>query len=216
MIVSVFASSLLATLTLALGTPDSATIQARQVQALSPYAPVPASCPTTPLVRRAQGISSSEAAYIAHRKPLAAQALAAWLKTTGAAFAAPKTYPTLAITTSGGGLRSLLCGAGVIQAFDARDSSLSTSGLYQAMTYQGGLSGGAWLLSSLAANNWPTVSSLKTGLWEQAFEDSLLLPDNLFASTAYQEVTDDLLAKQAAGFPPTLTGQSRSLVDGRQ
>jgi len=105
-------------------------------------------------------------------------------------------------------LRSLLCGAGVIQALDARDSNLSTSGLYQAMTYQGGLSGGAWLLSSLAANNWPTVSSLKTGLWEQAFEDSLLLPDNLFASTAYQEVADDLLAKQAAGFPPTLTGES--------
>lgn len=178
----------------------------RQVQATTPYAPTTATCPSTPLVRQANGVSSSEASYISKRKVIASQALSAWLKKTGAGFSTPKTYPTLGMTTSGGGLRSLLCGAGVVQAFDARDSNLSTSGVYQAMTYEAGLSGGAWLLSSIAANNWPTISSLKTGLWEQAFEDSLLLPDNLFASTAYQAVTDDLLAKQLAGFPPTLTG----------
>ena len=73
------------------------------------------------------------------------------------------------------------------------------------MTYQSGLSGGAWLLSSIAGNNYPTVSSLKTSLWEQAFEDSLLLPDFLLASVAYAAVSNDVVAKNDAGFPPTIT-----------
>jgi hypothetical protein len=36
----------------------------------------------------------------------------------------------IALTTSGGGYRSLLTGAGVIQGLDARDSNVSTSGLF--------------------------------------------------------------------------------------
>lgn len=109
------------------------------------------------------------------------------------------------MTTSGGGYRSLLLGAGVIQGMDERDSNVSTSGLYQALTYQAGLSGGAWLLSSLAGNNYPTVTSLKTGLWEAAFQQSLLVPEFLLASQAYGQITADIVAKQAAGFTPTLT-----------
>ena len=73
------------------------------------------------------------------------------------------------------------------------------------MTYQAGLSGGAWLLSSFAGNNYPTISSLKTGLWEQAFQDSLLLPDFLLSSVAYAAVSNDIVAKNTAGFPPTIT-----------
>ena len=111
----------------------------------------------------------------------------------------------VALTTSGGGYRSLLLGAGVIQGLNMRDSNISTSGLFQALTYQAGLSGGAWLLSSFAGNNYPTITSLKKGLWEQAFQDSLLVPEFLLASEAYAEVTNDILAKEAAGFPPTLT-----------
>lgn len=65
--------------------------------------------------------------------------------------------------------------------------------------------GGAWLLSSLAGNNWPTISSLQAGLWTQAFQDSILLPDFLLATVAYAEVTNDIVAKNNAGFPPTLT-----------
>ena len=81
--------------------------------------------------------------------------------------------------------------AGVVQAFDIRDSNVGTGGVYQGLTYQSGLSGGSWFLSSLAGNNWPTVTSLKTGLWEQAFETSLLVPANLLSAsglTAYAYV----------------------------
>lgn len=75
----------------------------------------------------------------------------------------------------------------------------------QSLTYQSGLSGGSWLLSSLVGNDYPTVTYLKQNLWTQAFEDSLLVPDNLLVSQAYSAVVSDLTAKELAGFPPTLT-----------
>lgn len=73
------------------------------------------------------------------------------------------------------------------------------------MTYQAGLSGGAWLLSSFAGNNYPTITTLKNDLWAQAFEDSLLVPDNLLVAEAYADIVDDIAAKDLAGFSPTLT-----------
>jgi lysophospholipase len=109
------------------------------------------------------------------------------------------------LTTSGGGYRSLLSGAGVIQGLDSRDSDVSTSGLYQALTYQAGLSGGGWMLSSIAGNNWPTVSYLKENLWQTAFRDSLLDPSFLLAFASYADVVSDILAKDTAGYPTTLT-----------
>lgn len=123
------------------------------------------------------------------------------------------------MTTSGGGYRSLLSGAGVIQALDDRDSTGTTSGLYQAMTYQAGLSGGGWLLSSIAGNNYPTISYLKENLWHEAFAHSLLDPDNLLAAVAYAEVVRDIEGKDAAGYDVTLTDPygrllSYQLLDG--
>ena len=171
--------------------------------ALSGYAPVPAVCPNTTLVRTATGISASESSYIAARAPLASAALGAWLKKVNSAFSTAN-LPAVALTTSGGGYRSLLIGAGVIQALDSRDSNVGTSGLYQGLTYQSGLSGGSWLLSSFAGNNYPTISNLETTLWTTAFADSLLVPANLDVGGAYAQVTVDVLAKNAAGFPPTI------------
>ena len=171
---------------------------------LSLYPPIPAICPATPLVRPAIGLSSSESSFISNRKAKANAGLVSWLQKTNSGFGTT-VLPTAALTTSGGGYRSLLTGAGVIQGFDARDSNVGTSGVFQGLTYQAGLSGGAWLLSSLAGNNYPTVSSLRDGLWEQAFQDSLLDPEYLLAAAAYAEVTADIVAKQDAGFPPTLT-----------
>lgn len=180
---------------------DGATI--RQVP--SGYAPRQAQCPSTPLVRPAIGLSTSEESFLRRRKSRADQGLRAWLQKTSPAFNNTGRLPTLALTTSGGGYRSLLSGAGVIQGYDVRDSNVSTSGLYQAFTYQAGLSGGAWLLSSLAGNDYPTISSLRDDLWIEAFRDSLLLPSFLTSSVAYGQVTNDVVAKDRAGFPPTLT-----------
>lgn len=168
------------------------------------YAPTSGVCPGTPLVRPATGLSSSETTYITGRKAKAAVALQAWLQKTNSGFQTTA-LPSVALTTSGGGYRSLLCGAGVLQGFDSRDSNVGTSGVFQGLTYQAGLSGGAWLLSSFAGNNYPTVTSLKKNLWEKAFAETLILPDGVFVAVADAAITNDILAKQKAGFSPTLT-----------
>jgi lysophospholipase len=49
--------------------------------------------------------------------------------------------PALGMTSSGGGYRALLEGSGVVQGFDGRDSTSNVNGLYQALTYESGLSG---------------------------------------------------------------------------
>ena len=174
-------------------------------RALSPYAPITATCPSTALIRPASGINSNEASYISSRKPKANAGLSAWLKKRGSF--STSSLPVVGFTSSGGGLRALLETAGVVQGFDIRDSSVGTSGVYQGLTYESGLSGGSWFLSSLAGNNWPTVTSLKTGLWEQAFQNSLLLPANLLSIsglTEYAALSVDLAAKETAGYDVTI------------
>ena len=188
-----------------LSEPNSRRLDTIQDRAVNPYAPTHTVCPSTPLYRPANGISSRESSYVNARKPLADAALRSFLGKNSPNFGKPSTYPTVALATSGGGLRSLLIGAGVHQALDVRDGgNSSVAGLYQALTYETALSGGGWLLGSLAGNNWPTVTSLRSGLWERTFSASLLLPENFATGDAYAHVAADLVAKQAAGFSPTV------------
>lgn len=106
---------------------------------LTPYQPVSTECPERPLVRDATELSTQESDYISSRKEKADEALAAWLEKHGSFNT--DSQPTVALASSGGGYRALLSGAGVVQAFDARDSDTDVSGLYQALTYHSGLSG---------------------------------------------------------------------------
>ena len=167
------------------------------------YAPKPITCPSTPLVRAASGLSSAEASYITARKAVASAALSKWLQKVNPNLPTSN-LPTVALTTSGGGYRSLLTGAGVVQALDARDSSVGTSGLYQGLTYQAGLSGGGWFLSSLAGNDYPTVSYLQKNLWSAAFAQTLLVPAGPSSETAYAQITANVIAKSVAGYEPTI------------
>jgi lysophospholipase len=112
--------------------------------------------------------------------------------------------PRVALAISGGGYRSLLTGAGVIQAFDGREQTTRTlfSGLLQGITYQTGTSGGAWLLTSFAANNYPTISSLRDSLWIQRFQYFLISPNP--AQPDYSAIAiAQIVGKQAAGFKVT-------------
>ena len=168
------------------------------------YAPKRSVCPSTPLVRPANSISSNEATYIAQRKPKADVALAQWLTKTNSGFGTSQ-LPTVGLTTSGGGYRSLLVGAGVIQGLDSRDSTVvGTAGVFQGITYQSGLSGGAWFLSSLAGNDYPTISYLRDNLWEKTFAEGLLLAPILVNSGIAVPIEVDIAVKAAAGFEPTL------------
>lgn len=194
------------------------TTAAPTPRAVSGYAPSPAACPATQLVRQANGISSAESSYIAQRYQKASQALESWLKSVDESFACGGggwgnwdghgNAPVLALTSSGGGYRAMLAGGGVIKGFDGRETETTgVSGIYQALTYEAGLSGGSWLLSSIAGNNYPTISSLQTTLWEPALQASLLVPEILLSPQAapiYSAVEADIQAKRAAGFAPTI------------
>ncbi|ORY61540.1 lysophospholipase catalytic domain-containing protein [Pseudomassariella vexata] len=200
------------TLSLAAPAPAPALAPAARIPAevgkriTSNYQPIDTTCPATSLVRAADGISTAEQAYITARKAVADKALAAWLLKQSSAFDT-SSLPTVGLTTSGGGYRSLLVGAGFYQGLDSRDTDETTGGLVQSLTYQAGLSGGSWFLSSLAGNNWPTVSYLKANLWEDAFDNSLLVPANIFSIdglTQYAVIVGELSAKEEAGYDTTL------------
>ncbi|GAM83015.1 hypothetical protein ANO11243_010010 [Dothideomycetidae sp. 11243] len=171
---------------------------------LSSYAPTLTTCPSTSLNRVASSINPSEAAYIASRQNKARPALASWIKSVDSTFDT-SVLPIVAFAASGGGYRAMLQAAGVVQAFDSRDSSTTTSGLFQGLSYFGGLSGGSWLLSSLAGNNWPTVSSLYKSKWATALADTVLLPGGIFSAPFdLLQIDLDLKAKTTAGYPTTI------------
>lgn len=174
--------------------------------ATSAYAPVSVTCPSSLIRTAATGaLSTDEQTYLTARKTLADTALRSWLKATNPDFATTAKLPTLGLSISGGGYRAFLIGAGVIQALDANDSAVSTSGLYQAITYQSALSGGSWLLSSLADNNFPAVSSILASQWSTAFSNGLLAPNGLWTLLSYAQILTDINAKENAGFNSTLT-----------
>ncbi|CAJ0546497.1 Ff.00g011240.m01.CDS01 [Fusarium sp. VM40] len=186
----------------------------------SAYAPKHVSCPSSPLVRGATGICDAESDYVTRRHQKASAALKTWLRSVDKGFNevtkdwSAKSYakgtkaPVVALTSSGGGYRAMLSGAGVIKAFDGREKvKTGVSGLYQALTYEAGLSGGSWLLSSLAGNNYPTISSLQKKLWEEALQSSLLVTSILVSpqkDPIYDTVEANVMAKREAGFEPTI------------
>lgn len=173
--------------------------------AASPYAPVTSTCPSESLVRSANGISEQEEAYITSRKAKADFALHSWLATV-LPDVDSSSLPSLALAVSGGGFRSLLTGAGVIQAMDSRENTnFTTSGLYQALTYQAGLSGGAWLLSAIAEDDWPTISDLRDNVWETQFAGGILNATIATTVGDYSEIAEDIIEKGNAGYPVSLT-----------
>lgn len=189
-----------------LGLAGHASAAAIDTRSLAPYAPVSASCPSTPLVRTANSVGTGEAAYIATRKPKADAALTAWLQKTDSSFATTN-LPLIGLSISGGGYRALLSGAGLIQGLDARDSDLPTSGLYQAITYETSLSGGAWFSTSWTGLNWPTVSYLRDNLWSESFADSLLVPARLLSAVAYAEIVGSTQQSACLHVTNILSGQ---------
>ena len=125
--------------------------------------------------------------------------------------------PNVAIAVSGGGYRAMLNGAGAVQAFDNREANSTTvghlGGLLQASTYLAGLSGGGWLIGSIAVNNFTTVSDLLnsniSSTWQlqnSIFEGPSVGSFQLLDSVEYyDEVYEAVDGKDDAGFPVSVT-----------
>lgn len=184
---------------------------------LTPYAPSPAQCPTTGLARDAIGLSAEEEQYRQKRSTFAGEAMTTWFTSLNSGLHASPTFdlgdiewPVMGLATSGGGIGSMIYGAGAIQALDIRDStknglSSNLSGLYQACTYHTGTSTGAWTLAGLVGNEGATVSSLVSDKWTSSFADSSFVPllGHRRPST-YSRIMMDAVAKSVAGYTPTL------------
>ncbi|KAJ6552229.1 lysophospholipase [Mycena vulgaris] len=147
------------------------------------------------LVRRGQSISESEARYIEQkRERVLPGAFKTYLQNVqGTGVTLPKYVekimlskehlPTIGISTSGGGYRAAIFGAGVLNALDGRNSSSvekGTGGLLQAVTHLAGLSGGSWLVTSLAQANFPTIQHLIFGDGQAGDFGGWIPDDNLW------------------------------------
>ncbi|KAF9811023.1 hypothetical protein IEO21_06727 [Rhodonia placenta] len=228
---------------------------ASQLAASVAYAPVLTPCPSgVSLLREVgtvdQSLSDGEHAYVAGRRSEVLPGawgsyLAAVLKSMTGVTNLPeyvtdilggtygeRGYPHFGIVTSGGGYRAAIFGAGVLNTLDGRNTTsveAGTGGLLQAATYLAGLSGGSWLVTSLAQANFPTFPDLifgpsasgkdSFGGWLTQFD--LLAPsdDPLVDGVYLLDVVSEIMGKHSAGFPVTISDVwartlSRHFVNG--
>ncbi|KAF6844496.1 lysophosphoplipase A [Colletotrichum musicola] len=176
------------------------------------YAPVYEQCPQGLRVRPAQqGLSREEQSWRASRGDKVVPALEAYLAQAQIeGFNLEEyvdrlnntNYPIVGLTVSGGGTQSGVGGLGIWQAFDARNPAAvqaRTGGLTQILSYISGLSGGGALtVSSLAANDFITISELRKEI--NFTVDYTAGPDNnqeQYVGAIFESVA----AKAEQGFP---------------
>lgn len=192
------------------------------------YAPATVPCPQEkPTIRKASGLSKSETEWLAKRRPLTVDPMIDFLKRANIDGFDAEAYikkvapgvddlPNIGIAVSGGGYRALMNGAGFVAAADSRTSGATDKGgiggLLQASTYLAGLSGGGWLVSSIYANNFSSVETLRNGhedssLWR--FDNSIFigpdLPGILDSARYWSKVAGQVSDKDDAGFQTSIT-----------
>ncbi|KAI1438295.1 lysophospholipase catalytic domain-containing protein [Xylaria sp. CBS 124048] len=183
------------------------------------YGPMRGACPAEkPTIRAASSLSPSETEWLKKRRPNTIEPMkkffglanitdfdaAGYIQSYSNNFSA---IPNIGISTSGGGDRAFFHGAGFIAAADARTPGATQPGgigyLLQSTTYLAGLSGGAWLVGSIYANNFSTVPEMQNGssggLW--GFSTTIFqgpLGDN--PAEYLQRVVNQVDFKHDAGF----------------
>lgn len=205
------------------------SITTTQVEAWSPtngYTPGEISCPAGSLLRTANGLSQNETEWLKRRDPIAKEALYSFLSRGTANFSSDSlvkklfsdddNVPKVGIAASGGGYRAMLVAAGMVAAMDNRTIGANEhglGGLLQGATYLAGLSGGNWLTTTLAWNNWTSVQDILNNLsdtntssiWN--IENSVLSPggsNQTETDEIFDAITEQLNGKMAAGFNATL------------
>ena len=212
---------------LALSVLSSATTT--QVNAWSPtngYAPGNISCPDGRLIRNATGLSQNETDWLKKRNPIVKDALQDFLTrgTTNFSntdlvdklFGDDQNVPKIGIAASGGGFRAMLSAAGMVAAMDNRTHGAienGLGGLLQGTTYFAGLSGGNWLTTTLAWNNWTSVQDILNNLsntntstiWD--LENSVLSPggtNKTLTNEIFNAIANEINSKVDAGFNASL------------
>lgn len=198
-------------------------------QAWSPsngYTPANVTCDDDiKLVRAANELSDHETAWLEKRDAYTKEALQSFLERATSnfsnnslvsqLFSGTSNPPRVAVACSGGGYRAMLSGAGMLAAMDNRTNGANEhglGGLLQATTYLAGLSGGNWLVGSLAWNNWTSVQDIVNNMtvddsiWD--ISNSIVNPGGLMILTSakrWNHISDAVEGKQDAGFNVSLT-----------
>lgn len=193
------------------------------------YAPFNVTCSNDNLLRPAsEGLNEGEQSYINKRISKVNSELRSFISKTGLNVDLDKVVnssdgPRLGIAFSGGGLRAMVNGGGAFNAFDSRfESDSPLSGLLQSAMYISGLSGGSWLVGSVAINNFTNITYLRDNVWN--LEHSVFAPhgDNVIENlNYYNDLRKEIDQKKHAGFDCSLTdlwgrALSRKLVDAER
>ncbi|KAF0276479.1 hypothetical protein FOG50_02671 [Hanseniaspora uvarum] len=198
------------------------------------YAPGNVVCPSDlKMLREAVGLSDQETDWLKKRDAITQPILKQWLETRFAKTEAEQTLinevfnagstsnerlPRIAIAASGGGYRAMLCGAGQIAGLDSRTTNSDEAGLgglLDSSTYLSGLSGGNWLVGSLAFNNWTSVQDIIDSTADSSNDDpiwdithSIIDPEGINSIhdfDVWESISNDVHQKKLAGFDVSLT-----------
>jgi len=113
-------------------------------------------------------------------------------------------WPVLGMAHSGGGERATLYGAGVIHALDARTTASPIRGVYQLASYTTGLSGGSWLVGSMAAHDYPSVPELFYNLINMDSDIVMATGQFYTAFHFFEALFLVVLQKKLAGFKTSI------------
>ena len=198
------------------------------------YAPGNVVCPSDlKMLREAVGLSDQETDWLKKRDAITQPILKQWLETRFAKTEAEQTLinevfnagstsnerlPRIGIAASGGGYRAMLCGAGQIAGLDNRTrngTEAGLGGLLESSTYLAGLSGGNWLVGSLAFNNWTSVQDIIDSTADSSNDDpiwdithSIIDPEGINSIhdfDVWESISNDVHQKKLAGFDVSLT-----------
>lgn len=184
---------------------------------LAAYGPSYASCPAK-YVRTGSVVSPEESAWLDAKLLITNTKLIKFLENANMEDFDPEAFVQLSnrpirigLAYSGGGYRAMLVGAGQFAAYDERTRATSNplAGLLQASTYISSLSGGAWMVGSLAANNFPSIDNVLVTkkLWDlnrNIFDIHGIA--NIIGNGLYiVNVGLDITSKMLSGLPVTLT-----------
>lgn len=182
------------------------------------YAPGTVDCPSKNLVRVANNISEEESSWLEGRNKITDEALVKFLEQSNMTdFDAQQFISSanrsirIGLAFSGGGYRAMLCGAGQLAALDNRTTDAHKTGLgglLDASTYLVGLSGGSWLVGTIAMNNYTDVETIlrENEIWDLEHSIVNYGGKNVFKTVKYYTgISDDLEAKRKAGYDVSMT-----------
>ncbi|EGW33780.1 phospholipase B [Spathaspora passalidarum NRRL Y-27907] len=183
------------------------------------YGPTSSSCPANRIgTRLANSLSQEEADWVNKRNKITDQNLIDFLKHANMQDFDPESYIKsldrsikIGLAFSGGGYRAMLCGAGQFAALDKRTQGAwenGLGGLVQSSTYTVGLSGGSWLVGTIALNEFTDVDQIirENKLWNLA--KPVFMPGGLNILETLSVLTKvelDVLQKWTSGFGVSIT-----------